>query len=55
MSNSCDTERELERAEQALSDLQEKVNEIIRIIIELEERVTPAVGAQRVRDILDGI
>ena len=41
----------LERVEQVISDLQEKVDEIIRIIIELEERVTPAVEAQRIRDI----
>ena len=43
------------RAEQAISDLQEKVNEIIRIIIKLEEQGTPTVEAQRIRDIWDGI
>ena len=55
LSNYPDTDNMLKRAEQAISDLREKVNEIIRIIIELEERITPAVEAQRIRDVLDGI
>ena len=55
MSNYLDTDSRLELVEKANSDLQDKVDEIICSIIELEERVTPAVGAQRVRDILDGI
>jgi hypothetical protein len=55
LDNYPDVNSRLDRIEQVISDLQEKVAEIIRIIIELEERVTPVVEAQRIRDIWDGI
>jgi len=55
LDNYPDTNSRLDRIERAIADLQEKVHEIIRIIIELEERFTPVVEAQRIRDIWDGI
>jgi peptidoglycan hydrolase CwlO-like protein len=54
LDNYPETHNRLDKIEQAISDLQEKMEDIIRKISELEERVTPAVDAQRIRDNWDG-
>lgn len=50
MSNYPDHGERLTRLEQKVLIIQEKLDEIIQMIKNLEERVEPAITAQRLRD-----
>lgn len=50
MSNYPDHEERLARLEQQVLTIHKKLEEIVRMIENLEERVEPAITAQRLRD-----
>lgn len=55
MSNYPDHEDRLTSLEQQVLTIHEKLEEILRMIRDLEERVEPAMTAQRLRDEWDGL
>lgn len=50
MSNYPEYDERLKKVEKMVSDLHEAVDNLLRRFEYLEERVTPAVDAQRIRD-----
>jgi hypothetical protein len=55
MSNYPDHEERLMRLEQQVLAIHEKLEKIVQLLQDLEERLEPAVTAQRIRDEWDGL